>query len=212
MPCAENAERLAGPEGAADENVVVRMLKQHHDVSAIVSGRDRSPVRLCGAFAMFFLVACLAVGVGARLRFASDVLGMCGRFVVVGGPDGKELGGGSSGSSSSGSSGSTPSGLCVHERCCYGQFLGCTACVGPLPGCDGSYPDPSDDRSDVCIQSRCQAFMNDCMDSFTASMQLFAYHQMNNYEYVASCVMAPCAQLSLIFGAGRDSLVNSVLL
>ena len=93
-------------------NVVVRMLKQHHDVSAIVYGRDRSPVRVCGAFAMFFLVACVAVGMGARLRFASDVQGMCGLFVVVvtepTPEDAAELGGGSSGNSGSGSSG-----LCV---------------------------------------------------------------------------------------------------
>ncbi len=152
---AENAERLAGPADAADVNVVVRMLKQHHDVSAIVYGRDRSPVRVCGAFAMFFLVACVAVGMGARLRFASDVQGMCGLFVVVvtepAPEDAAELGGGSSGNSGSGSSG-----LCVHNHCCYGQFLGCTACVGPLPACDGSYPDPAGNRSDACIQARCQ--------------------------------------------------------
>ena len=36
-----------------------------------------------------------------------------------------------------------------------------------------------------------QAFMNDCMDSYTASMQQFVYHQLNNY----ACVRADGARV-----------------
>ena len=168
------------------ENLALRELKLHHDFWAIASGVDRRPIRVCAAFAMALLVATVAVGVGARLRFANDVAAMCGGFVVLS-ASGVGDSSGSSASTSASSQGSAQSGLCVAHRCCYGQFLGCAACTSVLPGCGGGYPDPVGDRSDVCIDARCNAFMVNCMDTVSASMQEFAHDSLSNYRCACVC-------------------------